>query len=74
MDGVYGTQRNKELVVDRLLRLKQVIAPSGPVPVSKSTWWLWTRTGYAPAPVRISKRVTAWRESDVRAFIARHSA
>lgn len=53
----------------RFLRLRQILAPEGPIPVSKSTWWSWVNSGYAPAPHRISKRITVWRESDIYTFI-----
>jgi len=52
---------------ERLLRLPDVLARVG---VSKSTWWSWCREGKAPAPVRLSKRCTAWRESDLNAWLA----
>jgi predicted DNA-binding transcriptional regulator AlpA len=53
----------------RLLRLRQILAPVGPIPVSKSTWWWWVNSGYAPAPHRISQRITVWLESDILIFI-----
>ena len=51
---------------DRLLRLRQVLEL---VPVSKSTLWNWTRQGKFPAPVRLSRRTTCWKLSDVEKFI-----
>lgn len=53
-----------------LLRLSQVLAPNGPIPVSKSTWWLGVRTGRYPAPVKLGPRITAWRAEDIRKLIA----
>jgi prophage regulatory protein len=47
---------------DVLLRLPQVLAI---VPVAKSTWWSWVKSGKAPAPVKISAGVTCWRKSDI---------
>lgn len=49
-----------------LLRLPQVLALVG---VSKSTWWKLVREQRAPAAVKLSERCTAWRASDVAAFI-----
>ncbi len=54
------------------VRLPQVLAPLGPIPVSKSTWWEGVRTGRFPAPVKIGG-VTAWRVEDIHALIARIS-
>lgn len=51
------------------LRLRQIIAPHGLIPVSKSTWWAGIKTGRYPKPVKLSSRVTAWRVEDIRAFI-----
>lgn len=55
----------------RLLRVRDVI---GRVPVSRSTWWRWVRTGYAPVPVRVGENTTAWLESDIDEFIAKLAA
>ena len=49
-----------------LVRLKQILAPLGPIPVSRSTWWEGVRTGKFPKPIKISSRATAWRAEDVR--------
>ena len=48
---------------DKLLRLNQVLEL---VPVSASTWWTGCREGRFPEPLHISKRVTAWKASDVK--------
>jgi len=50
---------------EQLLRIRQVLEI---VPVSKSTWWKWTSTGKAPAPIRLG-RCTCWRYADVIAFV-----
>jgi len=44
-------------------REKQVLALFAPV--HRSTWWRWVRSGSAPAPVRMGKRITVWRKSDL---------
>ena len=51
------------------LRLPSVIAPGGPIPVSKSTWWSGVRDGRFPKPVKLGPRITAWRVQDIRALI-----
>ncbi|MGN6146519.1 MAG: helix-turn-helix transcriptional regulator [Mesorhizobium sp.] len=55
------------------LRLSQIIAPRGPLPISRSTWFLWVKAGRAPAPIRLGPRVSAYRCSDIEAFIANPS-
>lgn len=54
-----------------LVRLKDIIAPYGPIPVSKSTWWAGVKDGRFPQPVRLGSRVTAWRVEDIRALFER---
>lgn len=49
-----------------LLRLEQVLRL---IPLSKSTWWAGCREGRFPPPVHLSKRVTAWRASDIQRVI-----
>ena len=58
-----------ELPQTGFLRLSAIVAPHGPIPVSKSTWWAGVKDGRFPKPVKLSTRVTAWRVEDIRAFI-----
>jgi predicted DNA-binding transcriptional regulator AlpA len=51
------------------LRLASILAPKGPIPVSKSTWWAGVKTGRFPKPVKLGPRITAWRVEDIRALI-----
>jgi prophage regulatory protein len=53
--------------IARFLRQKQVLEL---IPFSKSTLWLRVSQGTFPKPVKLSERVTVWRESDIQAFIA----
>jgi prophage regulatory protein len=39
------------------------------IPVSKSTWWQGIREGRFPQPVKLGRRITAWRVEDIRALI-----
>lgn len=41
----------------------------GVLPVSAATLWRWVGAGEFPQPVRLGKRVTAWRAEDVNAWI-----
>jgi prophage regulatory protein len=51
------------------LRLKQIIAPHGPIPVSKSTWWAGVKSKRFPQPVKLGPKITAWRAEEIRAWI-----
>ncbi|WP_299475780.1 AlpA family phage regulatory protein [uncultured Roseibium sp.] len=48
------------------VRLKSIIAPNGPIPVSKSTWWAGVKDGRFPRPVKLGERITVWRVEDIR--------
>jgi predicted DNA-binding transcriptional regulator AlpA len=51
------------------VRLPGILAPNGPIPVSKSTWWAGIKDGRYPKPVKLGPRITAWRVEDIRALI-----
>ncbi|WP_290494207.1 helix-turn-helix transcriptional regulator [Hyphomonas sp. UBA4494] len=50
------------------VRLSQILAPHGPIPVSKSTWWAGCKDGRFPTPTKLGARVTVWRVEDIRAL------
>jgi prophage regulatory protein len=53
------------------IRLKNIVAPYGPIPVSKSTWWAGVKSKRFPQPVKLGPKITAWRVEDIRALIER---
>lgn len=58
------TNRNQKLI-----RLKQIVAPRGIINVSKSTWYNWIKLGLAPKPMKLGKRVSVWRAADIQDWI-----
>jgi predicted DNA-binding transcriptional regulator AlpA len=54
-----------------LLRLSEILAPRGPIPVSRSAWWAGVASGRYPKPIKLGPRITAWRAADIRARIER---
>ena len=58
-----------ELPATGFVRLSLIIAPQGPIPVSKSTWWAGVKSGRYPKPVKLGPRITAWRVEDIRKLI-----
>lgn len=67
-----------QLPETRLLRINQILGnpkanpPIPPlIPVSKSTWWAGVAAGRYPQAVRIGRRCTAWKASEIFAFIER---
>ena len=62
--------QNKPFLPDTgFVRLSSILAPSGPIPVSKSTWWAGVKSGRYPASVKLGPRITAWRVEDIRKLI-----
>lgn len=51
------------------VRLSAILAPRGPIPVSKSTWWAGVKEGRYPTPIKLGRRITAWRVEDIRRLI-----
>ncbi|MBY0363077.1 MAG: AlpA family transcriptional regulator [Phreatobacter sp.] len=62
---------NPELPAHGLVRLTAIVAPYGPIPVSKSTWWAGVKDGRFPKPVKLGARITAWRAKDIRQLIGK---
>lgn len=53
----------------RLLRLKQILAPDGPLPISKSSWWAGVRSQKYPQPIKLGPRTTVWHSADIDALV-----
>ena len=48
------------------LRLKEVLKL---IPVGKTTWYNGIKSGIYPKPIKISRRLTAWKALDIYSFI-----
>jgi prophage regulatory protein len=55
------------------LRLSAILAPSGPIPVGRSTWWAGVKSGRFPKPVKLGPRTTVWKVEDIRDLIEKAS-
>ncbi len=69
-------QQTHQLPETGYLRIFQVIgnpkaSPPVPaiIPVSRSTFLNWVKSGKAPQPVKLGERTTAWRVEDIRALV-----
>ncbi|TAU03628.1 AlpA family phage regulatory protein [Rhizobium ruizarguesonis] len=54
---------------DGYVRLKQILGPHGPLPISRSGFWAGVKTGKYPKPRKISARVTVWRAEDIQLLL-----
>jgi len=52
---------------ERLIRLPEVMAKLG---IKRSTVWLFAKEGRLPKPIKLSAKVTVWRESEIDTYIA----
>lgn len=50
---------------DRLVRLPAIIGPKGWIPVCRSSFYQGIRDGLYPQPVKLGRRVSAWRLSEI---------
>ena len=57
--------------MEKLLRINQIIPDI--LPVSKSHFWAGVKSGKYPKPIKLSARVTAWRESDILALVRKEA-
>ena len=65
-----------DLQIEGFLRLNQIVGSKttpGIIPISKSSWWAGVKDGRFPQPVKLGKRTTVWRMSDIRLLIAKES-
>jgi predicted DNA-binding transcriptional regulator AlpA len=62
---------SKHLTVVGVLRLRQILGPTGPIPISASSWWAGVKKGIYPQPIKLGPRMTAWRASDIEALVQR---
>jgi predicted DNA-binding transcriptional regulator AlpA len=71
-----NNSRSAEVLSERTgyVRLADILAPGGPLPIGRSTWWQGVREGRYPAPIKLGPRITAWRVEDIRKLIEQGAA
>lgn len=62
--------KQSQITSKRLMRITEIIAPNGPVPIGRSTWWEGVKSGRFPQPIKLGPRITVWREEDIEALLA----
>jgi prophage regulatory protein len=58
-----------QLPEEVFVRITSILAPHGPIPIGRSTWWAGVKTGRFPKPVKLGARTTAWKVQDIRNLI-----
>lgn len=51
---------------EKFIRLPKVMAKLG---IARSTVWLFVKQERLPKPIKLSSKVTVWRESEIDAYI-----
>lgn len=52
------------------VRLRSILGPEGPIPVSKSTWWAGVKDGRFPQPRKLGPGTTVWLAEDIQRLIS----
>ncbi len=71
MKGGGHSAQAAEFPATGYVRLKQILGPNGPLPISRSGFWAGVKDGKFPKPRKISARVTVWRAEDIHALLAK---
>ena len=50
---------------DTLVRLSKIIGPDGIIPISRTAFYQGINEGVYPKPLKLGKRVSAWRMSEL---------
>jgi predicted DNA-binding transcriptional regulator AlpA len=61
-----------DLPIEGFLRLSQIVGNKTTpaiIPISKSSWWIGVKKGKFPKPVKLGKRTTVWKISDIKSLI-----
>lgn len=57
-----------------LVRLNSILAPRGPIPVGRTTWFAGVKSGRYPKPVKLGPRITAYHAEEVHELIVTGAA
>lgn len=63
----------KGLNMSQSEKLLRIVSVSKKTEIAQSTIWLWVTEGKFPEPIKLSPRITVWRESDIDRWIERRT-
>jgi prophage regulatory protein len=67
---MHTTKTPPTLVVERLLRLRDIVGPNGLLPIARSTWLAGVKDGRYPKPTMLGPRIPVWRYSEIAELFA----
>ncbi|MES0871273.1 helix-turn-helix transcriptional regulator [Pseudovibrio sp. SCP19] len=62
-------KHSSEATASRLIRIFEIIGPTGLLPISRSSFYGKIKAGEIPQPIKLGARISAWREADILAYI-----
>ena len=68
-DQTLQRQHAQSFPTSGLVRLSEILAPRGPIPVGRTTWWEGVKDGRFPQPVKLGPRITVWRAEDIHRLV-----
>lgn len=48
------------------VRLPQILSV---IPISKSSWWLGVKNGKYPKPIKLGRKISAWKVEEIKQLI-----
>lgn len=68
--GFVPMEKKVDLPAEGYVRIGQILAPKGPIPVSKATWWAGVKSGRFPQSTKyFGPGITAWDVKEIRGLI-----
>jgi predicted DNA-binding transcriptional regulator AlpA len=67
------TEYMQEKPTDALVRIGKIVGPNGLIPISRSSFYQGIRDGIYPKAVRLGKRTSVWRMSELMRVIEREA-
>ena len=56
---------------DALVRIQKIVGPNGLIPISRSSFYAGIRDGIYPKPIRLGKRTSVWRLSELMQIVGK---
>ena len=47
------------------VRLNAILAPNGPLPIGRSTWWRGVKSGRFPKPIKFGPNTSMWDVEEI---------
>ena len=62
-------QMTEHIFSERFVRLRDIIGPNGPLPISRAAFYAGIKKGTFPPPTKLSERISVWRISEIETLV-----